>query len=161
MSRALLACCACVSVGDAQRLGEPVARRRELQPEAVDLLVLGSRDVALLRQQRLLEAGQRLPELLPRRHAAARDLVAQLAFDALRLGPQQLVQFVAEAAPGSGIGPAQREPCGHQQQQRQQRRREPFESHPRLSQRPTGAPATGFGGRTRAVGKKQCVPAVG
>ena len=154
----------------AQRVGQLLLGRGELRAEAVDLLVLVRRDVAVLSQQRLLERRQRLGQLLPRAARAARDLVAQLALDALGLGTHEIVQLVPEAAPGSGVGATQREPRGHQQQQRQQRRREPFESHQRIvaagrcASRCEAAvvPAT-RGARDGGIerGKSQCVCAVG
>src|SRR6185369_985585 len=61
------------------RLSEVLLHRGELAAEAVDLLVLRARSVALLRQQRLLEQRERLGEFLARRLRAARDLFAHLA----------------------------------------------------------------------------------
>jgi hypothetical protein len=95
--------------------------RRELAAEAVDLLVLRARGVALLREQRLLEMGQRRAELLARRLGAALDLVAQLAHLPIGVGIDRR--------------PAQRDPEKGDENEGEKSRNQPVGEHPQLSQR--------------------------
>ena len=76
--------CSPARASSGQRVGELLLHRRELTAEAVDLLVLRARHVALLRQQRLLEVARalaRAPGACPARCArprrAARGRVAR------------------------------------------------------------------------------------
>ncbi len=134
-----------------ERVGEVLLHRRELAAEAVDLLVLRARDVALLREQRLLEERERLGELLARSLGAAHHLVAQLAALAFEAGVDRR--------------PAQRDPGGEEENDGEKRNNEPIEGHPRLSQ-PGAAGLRGVrleinaaGGRARAARRGRTPPA--
>ncbi len=105
-----------------ERARELLLRRRELAAERVDLLVLRARDVGLLGQERALKVAERHAELLARALRAAGHFVAQIAG----------LPFAA----GVRRWPAQRDPQRDDDEQPEQPRRQPFENHARLSQRP-------------------------
>ena len=107
--------------GAGERVGEVLLHRRELAAEAVDLLVLRARDVALLGQQRLLEMAQRGAEFLARALGAARDLVAQIARLPLGAGVDRRA--------------AQGDPENDDRDEGEKRGNEPVGKHFRLSQR--------------------------
>ena len=95
----------------AERIGELLLHRRELAAEAVDLLVLRARRVALLRQQRLLEerrAWRRAPGAFPGRCASTSSRSSR---------------GLALERPDVDRRPAQRDPQGDGDEEREQRRR--------------------------------------
>ena len=132
-SRAPSACCASALVVWRSVSAERLLRRRELGAEAVDLLVLRARHVALLREQRLLERGERLrtaPGACRPRCARPRRAARARAVRHRRAPPPA----AAHALPAGPVLPAQRDPEREKKNENQERERGPFEKHARLSQ---------------------------
>ena len=126
-SRAASDCAPSVERGLLQGVAEQLLRRGELRAKAVDLLVLRARHVALLVQQRLLEGGERLRQLLARAGRAARHLVAQSALERLRVRTQRGLQFGVRGTLRRVVGAAQRQPEGEKKNEDEKRERQPVE----------------------------------
>ena len=110
-----------------QGVAEQLLGRGELGAKAVDLLVLRARHVALLVQQRLLEGGERLRQLLARAGRAARHFVAQSALERLRVGAQRGLQFSVQRTLRCVVGAAQRQPEGEKKNEDEKGERQPVE----------------------------------
>src|SRR5664279_4486622 len=125
--------------------------QQRLAAEAVDLLVLRPRDVALLRDERLLQGADALVELLAGADRAARDLLANLPFHVLRLAADALLKRSLQVRRRGGIGAPDEGPQSEHDEEREQADLQPFERHAPLSQRPRGSLPAGTDALPRRV----------